>query len=94
MYIKYKEENKYQIIKDRNNCLHLPSYKFTVIKKNETYVTTLEDIIKNIQSLVDNSNDYIVIYYNIDIFLEALGYNLNDEIDYANGTKPYPTYGQ
>ena len=94
IYLKYKEANKYQIIKDRNDCLHLPSYKFTVIKKNETYITTLEDIIKNIQSIVDSSNDFIVIYYNIDIFLEALGYNLNDEIDYTNGNKPYPVYGQ
>ena len=94
IYLKYKEENKYQIIKDRNNCLHLPSYKFTVINQTETYVTTLEDIINNIQLIVDSSNDYIVIYYNIDIFLEALGYNLNDEIDYTNGTKSYPTYEQ
>lgn len=91
-YLTYKEENKYQIVKDNIICLQLHSFKFTIIYPHGSYVFTLDDIIKKIQSIIDSSNisinDLVVIYYNINIFLESLGYNLDNEIDYLNGTKP------
>ncbi len=97
-YIVYRELHSYKIIKEMVQCLYLPSYKIIKVDlhTNEENIIYLRDIINKIELLVNRlylyENDLLEIYYNIELFLDILGYNLDDEIEYYNGTKILPKF--
>lgn len=98
-YSNYKSLNPYNLIKEKVDCMYLPSYKVTKVdlNTNEETVLYLQTVIDKVDTLINKSelckDDLLIIYYHIELFFSMLGYNLDDEIDYKNGVKPYPVFG-
>lgn len=84
-YSNYKLLNPYRLIKEKVDCMYLPSYKVTKVdvNTNEETVLYLQTVIDKVEILINKPNlckyDLLVIYYYIELFFSMLGYNLDDE---------------